>query len=285
MEKICLEEFPTSLSARRMLSSVSEGFYDRSYVGKWLFQVMGLEYDTALEAAEGLPEQFFPETATWGLKYHEIKWQLPVREDLPYKERRKIICRKRDFRAPMTPAGMEAYLEDLYGFQVHVADIHDPGPYWYVPPHPNVFRVFFSGAGVLDAEGACRTVGWLKQSHTTAEVTADLGTAGHPLRHGCACLAEGEVSIGWDAPVHRQVLRHGGVCMAEASADIGYEPSMYVFEVRDGHLLMSTDGPAGGPAGFRIDGRGHLMADTDIVPDAGMYRIREDGHLVYDTQG
>lgn len=79
-----LELFPTSESALKMLSYVTPGFYDKSYVGKWMFQVMGLEYDKALKLAEELPEQFFPETATWGLCWHEIKWGLPVQENLSY---------------------------------------------------------------------------------------------------------------------------------------------------------------------------------------------------------
>ena len=44
-----LELFPTSESALKMLSYVTPGFYDKSYVGKWMFQVMGLEYDKALK--------------------------------------------------------------------------------------------------------------------------------------------------------------------------------------------------------------------------------------------
>ena len=107
MEKFDLENFPTSESAKKMLSYVSDGFYDESYVGKWLFQVMGAEYDKALEIVEDLPAQFFPETATWGLMYHEIKWGLPVRLNLSYAERRRLIYLKRDYRAPMTPYRME----------------------------------------------------------------------------------------------------------------------------------------------------------------------------------
>ena len=57
-----LELFPTSESALKMLSYVTPGFYDKSYVAKWMYQVMGLEYDTALKLAEELPLQFFPET-------------------------------------------------------------------------------------------------------------------------------------------------------------------------------------------------------------------------------
>ncbi len=158
--------FPTSESARRQLSYVTEGFYDNSYVGKWLFQVMGLEYDDARKILEELPRQFFPETATWGLMYHEIKWGLPVREHLSYEERRKMIYQIRDFKAPMTPHRMETYFTSVLDFQVHVSDIHDAGKYGFCPEHPNIFRVDFTGDGTLDAKTVKSMLDSLKQSHT-----------------------------------------------------------------------------------------------------------------------
>ncbi len=169
-EKFDLENFPTSSSARKMLSYVSDGFYDKSYVGKWIYQVMGLEYDKALEMVENLPAQFFPETATWGLMYHEIKWGLPVRENLSYEERRKRIYQKRDYRAPMTPYRMEKSLEDATGFEVHIADIHDPGEYGFFHQHPNMFKAYFIGEGSLDAKMVFGILDRLKQSHTTYKV-------------------------------------------------------------------------------------------------------------------
>lgn len=170
MERFDLESFPTSESARRMLGYVSDGFYDRSYVGKWLYQAMGLEYDEAREIAESLPAQFFPETATWGLAYHETKWGLPVRENLPYEERRRLIYERRDYRAPMTPYRMERYLADMTGFEVHIADINDPGEYGFVPRHPNVFKAYFIGEGSLDSGLVFGILRRLKQSHTTFAV-------------------------------------------------------------------------------------------------------------------
>lgn len=165
-EKFNLENFPTSNSAKKMLSYVSDGFYDESYVGKWIYQVMGLEYDKALEMVEDLPAQFFPETATWGLMYHEIKWGLPVRENLSYEERRKQIYKKRDHRAPMTPYHMERHLEAVTGFKVNIADINDPGNYGFSPSHPNVFKVFLIGEGTLDSKAVHSVIDHLKQSHT-----------------------------------------------------------------------------------------------------------------------
>lgn len=170
MEKFDLENFPTSESAKKMLSYVSDGFYDESYVGKWIFQVMGIEYDKGLEIVTDLPAQFFPETATWGLMYHEIKWGLPVRLNLSYEERRRLIYQKRDYRAPMTPYRMEKYLEDATGFEVHIADVNDPGEYGFVPPHPNIFKAYFLGEGSLDSKVVFDMLDRLKQSHTTYKI-------------------------------------------------------------------------------------------------------------------
>lgn len=165
MEKY-LEDFPTSESARKMLGYVSDGFYDSSYVGKWLYQVMGTEYDMALNIVESLPAQLFPETATWGLMYHEIKWGLPVRENLAFEERRRLIYQKRDCRSPLTPYRMEKYLENATDFEVHIADINDTGKYGFIAPHPNVFKVFFIGDGTLDTKQVREILNRLKQSHT-----------------------------------------------------------------------------------------------------------------------
>lgn len=169
-ERLFLENFPTSESAKRQLSYVTAGFYDNSYVGKWLFQVMGQEFDGARLLTGELPLQMFPETATWGLKYHEVKWGLPVRENLPYEERRRLVYAKRDYRAPMTPYRMEKYLEDVTGFEVHIADVHDLGEYGFSPPHPNVFKAYFIGEETLDSKLVHRILNRLKQSHTTYTV-------------------------------------------------------------------------------------------------------------------
>lgn len=162
-----IEKFPTSESGQRMLGYVSTDFYEKSYVGKWLFQVMGMEWDMVSMLLEELPLQMFPETATWGLMYHEIKWGLPVRKNLSYEERRKLIYLKRDYHSPMTPYRIEKYLRDATGFEVYIADIHDTGPYDFHPEHPNIFKVYFIGNDSLDAKSAMQIIENLKQSHTT----------------------------------------------------------------------------------------------------------------------
>lgn len=39
---IDLENFPTSETAKEMMGSVTKGWYDKAYVGKWLYQVMAV---------------------------------------------------------------------------------------------------------------------------------------------------------------------------------------------------------------------------------------------------
>ncbi len=164
---IDLERFPTSESAKRMISYVSEEFYRKSYVGKWLYQVMGLEWDDVWTIINSLPEQAFPETATWGLRYHEQKWHLPVREDLDEETRRRLIYQRRDFRAPSSPYQLEGYLENATGFDVRIEDTHDKHLYGWKPPHPNTFIVYFEGEGTLDVAAAKAKLKQLRQSHTT----------------------------------------------------------------------------------------------------------------------
>ncbi len=162
-----IENFPTSKAAKRMMSTISEEFYKDSYIMKWLQQVMGMEWDDAVKIIEEeLPNQFFPETATWGLRYHEIKWQLPVRENLSYEERRKIIYKKRDSQLPLTPFFMEQYLENIFGLEVHVEDIHDLGRYGHTFDHPNIFNVTVIGDNNVSPEDIKTVVDSLKQSHT-----------------------------------------------------------------------------------------------------------------------
>lgn len=60
-----LEKFPSNKIAQQMMQTITgNGFYDRSYIGKWIFQVMGQEIEAAKKYTEELPEQVFPKSAT-----------------------------------------------------------------------------------------------------------------------------------------------------------------------------------------------------------------------------
>lgn len=160
---IDLERFPWSDSAKRMLTYVTKDWYEKSYVGKWIYEVMGREVDLAAAHIEELPYQMFIDTATWGLKYHEIKYGLPVREDLSYEERRRLLREKKDTKAPMTPWRMEQILKGVTDYNVGVHDINEAGYYF---SHPNIFSVQLEGESEINIGDVKRKIDKLKQSHT-----------------------------------------------------------------------------------------------------------------------
>lgn len=175
---IDLEKFPTNETAQRMLSYVTKGWYDKSYVGKWVFQVMGEELEPWLRFFESLPEQMFIETATWALRYHELKYGLTVREDLPVEERRKRILEVRDTHMPMSPYGMAQKVKKATGYDVHIYDIHEPGNEEI--SHPNSFIVRFEGESETGIWEAIKQIMALKQSHTTLEMAGWENSADYP---------------------------------------------------------------------------------------------------------
>lgn len=164
-----IENFPTSEAAKRMMGYITgNGFYDRSYVGKWIFQVMGVEMDEARRIIEDeLPYQAFPETATWGLRYHEEKFGLPIRENLSPEERRKLILDRRDTKAPITPWRLEKMVNSILGCDVKVVDIHEPDN---KISHPNTFIVYLEGEGEFSLQKGIDKINDAKQSHTSYEL-------------------------------------------------------------------------------------------------------------------
>lgn len=167
-----LENFPLSTSAKRMLSYVTKGWYDRSYVGKWTYEVMGMEVDRAEKYVKELPKQLFVDTATWGLMYHERKYGLPIREDLSFEERRRIIRIHVETKAPMNPWRMEQIIGEVAGCDVHVSDCND-AQNWQ--EHPNRFFVEIHGSDngdPVDMDTVLKKIYEIKQSHTVFSVQA-----------------------------------------------------------------------------------------------------------------
>lgn len=153
-----LENFPTSESAKKMLSSVTDGFYERSYVGKWIYQVMGEEMDDAAAKYDELQLQIFPEDATWGIIYHEQKYGIPVNTALPLEERRAEVIRRRDIHSPMNPTRIEEIVKGLTKVEVKVTE--DVAPY--------TFAIDISTNGnteQLNYSNIVRTVRKVKPSH------------------------------------------------------------------------------------------------------------------------
>lgn len=97
-----LERFPENRVSQRMISRVSP-IYERSYVAKWLYEVMGREVDDAEIRFSELREQANPETATWALRYWEQRYGIETNENRSLAARRADIIARRGARAPHEP--------------------------------------------------------------------------------------------------------------------------------------------------------------------------------------
>ncbi len=157
-----IEHFPTSPSAVRMLSRISP-IYDKSYVGKWIFEVMGLEMDDVRLRFDELKAQAFPETATWGLVYWEQRYGITGDRNALLEERRRRVIAARSTRSPMNPARVEQIIEGMTGRETTVEE--DVAPY--------TFSVEIEGADSgVDLDAVIARLKKIKPSHQTYELRA-----------------------------------------------------------------------------------------------------------------
>jgi hypothetical protein len=112
----------TSPEGQRMLTYVTDGFYDRSYVGLWLYEVMGRELDWARQAADDLKLEAFPQTATWSIPYWEDAYGFERDESLPLEYRRQRILARITEHTPMNPEHIRRIAELLSGARAEVVD-------------------------------------------------------------------------------------------------------------------------------------------------------------------
>ena len=160
---IDLEHFPTSPSAQRMMSRISP-IYGKSYVGKWLFQVMGLEWDDAWLRFDELREQAFPETTTWAIEYWEERYAVIPKPGSTLEERRRNLIAKRGIRSPMNPARVEAIIGSMTGKAVECTE--------NVAPYTFAVTIEGAEAGTVDLEEVYKRLYQIKPSHQTFILTS-----------------------------------------------------------------------------------------------------------------
>lgn len=124
IDNVDLEHFPANEVAQRLLTYVTRGWYDKSYVGKWIFEVMGLELDTAIKRIEEAQSQAFPETAAWGMYFHELMYGIPIDRTKNIDDRRKAVVNRRDrtARSSITPYRLESVIQTAFGLSASVSE-------------------------------------------------------------------------------------------------------------------------------------------------------------------
>lgn len=97
-----INQIITSPEAERILDFVSP-IYGKSYVGLWLFEVIGRELDDMYHWAVGFADQTVPNRATWSLPYWEAEYGITPDPNDTIEERRAAILQKIMYRGPMNP--------------------------------------------------------------------------------------------------------------------------------------------------------------------------------------
>ena len=149
-----LENFPTRETAKDMLSMISP-IYDRSYVGKWIFQVMAASMELARETVEDMKNQAFPETATWSLPWWEERYGITGNEGKSLEERRRPIVQKRNTKRPMNPYRIAALVAEISGREVEIRE--------NVAPHTYEV-IIWSGSSNVDLAAVTEEIYKVKQS-------------------------------------------------------------------------------------------------------------------------
>lgn len=105
--------------SQRALRRISP-IYDNSDFVKHLFNSIASDYDLLRALFKSLRQQSFIDTVDWGIEYQELKYSLPIREDLPLEERRKLLGIRAQIHRPLNPARLELAIKKAYDTDVYL---------------------------------------------------------------------------------------------------------------------------------------------------------------------
>ena len=134
-----------SLEAETFLRSVTKGFYNQSFTGLWIYEVIGREWDELRAWSEGMRTEIHPQTCTWSIGIWEWVYGFEPDGNLTLAERRRRVLSRIFSAKPINPevlrrgisatAGADAEVEDFtapYSFGVTLNITRDPIPMEHV---------------------------------------------------------------------------------------------------------------------------------------------------------
>lgn len=151
-----------SPTAEEMLRMVTRGFYDKSYIALWIFEVIGREYDDMSEWAQEIKNEIFIQTCTWSIDIWEWVYGISSNPELPLEQRRAQILAKQLQRPPINPAQIEGLLTAYTGCPVKVTD----------PSRPYTFSLLVDESNAkfpVDYKAARDLLNKVKPSHLATE--------------------------------------------------------------------------------------------------------------------
>lgn len=164
-----MQDILASESGQRMIDYVSR-IYGESYVGLWLFQIIGTVMDELEQMGQELMQQTTPITATWALDYYEEEYNLPKDSSLSLMQRRNRIVGYKMTRAPFNPQRICDAVANRLGVR-NVELEENTGK--------NQFTVFVRES-VERAERAREVIDELKPAHLIYELVVTLLVQANP---------------------------------------------------------------------------------------------------------
>lgn len=185
-----------SPTAENMLGMVTRGFYDKSYIALWLFEVIGREYDDMDKWSREIKREIFIQTCTWSIDIWEWVYGISTNPELPLAQRRAQIMAKQLQRPPINPAQIEGLLAAFTGCPVTVTD----------PSRPYTFSLLVDESNAqfpVNYKAARELLNKVKPSHLATEwntiITAEFN--GYDYDAGVTAEIVTEFFIGDETPI------------------------------------------------------------------------------------
>ena len=176
-----MEQILTSEIGQQIIQRVTNK-YGNSYVGLWLFQIIGMSNDEVKAMVEDFKNQTLPQTATWSLSLWEQSMGLPVNESESVEQRRQNIIEKRRRRNAMNPARIEEIISAMTGTDVRIDEYYGK----------NRFAIYLSSIpSLVDELSVRKKLKVIKQSHKVFDIFYEQAIKGSRTSHYIFGRAEG----------------------------------------------------------------------------------------------
>jgi hypothetical protein len=176
-----MQKILTSNAAKRMIDYVSP-IYDQSYIGLWLFNVIGIELDELSKFCEELYDQAHIDTATWSLPMWEKEYGITPLEDQTIEQRRERLLQIKK-KSAFNPEKLRKLIESMTGVEVEVVE----------NTNKNTFLVRLKGY-VDNLDEVKRQINLMKPAHLVYNISGPgIAEEANAIVHFGAAIAQREI--------------------------------------------------------------------------------------------
>lgn len=115
-----MEQILQSTTAQEIIDYVSP-IYGNSYIGLWLFQIIGMEFEEVKQFSKGIYDEIIISSATWSLPFWEKEYGIDNVENMSYEQRRDRLLAAKKSKA-MNPKRMKDLLESTSGAKIELIE-------------------------------------------------------------------------------------------------------------------------------------------------------------------